>query len=254
METTGRAASAFTGLSTAGVIERHCSRGRTIVTATVASAMPYAGQNASDGNPTGAKASVNRSSVSACTNSDPTMTVRKRDRSSAPMRALVRTARSNAKFGAPVYVAPDSEQVRSHDRGLATNVSGFISASRWQPNRVEAAASGVSRNPMRPMSCDNGSHEQLASPGSDSSVAAIVATCVPTASSVRWMPFGVPTLPDVNCTNAPSPPNEAIGPPDRVSSNVCTGIGASSTSGACSGSSMSVAAPAAAQNRASWAP
>ena len=45
------------------------------------------------------------------------------------MRPLVRIASSNAKFGATVIVAPVSEQVRSHDRGFATNVSGFISVS-----------------------------------------------------------------------------------------------------------------------------
>ena len=47
------------------------------------------------------------------------------------MRRLVRTARSKAKLGATVIVAPFSEHVRSHDRGLAMNVSGFMSVRLW---------------------------------------------------------------------------------------------------------------------------
>ena len=97
------------------------------MTASVASANPYAGQNASDGNPVGANASANCSRVSGRTDSDPTITDRNRDRSSDPMRRLVRTASSNAKFGATVIVAAFSEHVRSHERGLAMKVSGFIS-------------------------------------------------------------------------------------------------------------------------------
>ena len=111
-------------------MERHGSCGRTMVTATVASANPYPGHNDNGRKPVGANASANRSRVSARTASDPTMIARSRDRSSDPMRRLVRTASSSAKFGPVVIVAPVAEHVRSHDRGLAINVSGFMSVSR----------------------------------------------------------------------------------------------------------------------------
>ena len=91
---------------------------------------PVAGQYASGRKPAGSNASAKPTSVSARTDSDPTMTARSRDRSSAPKRRLVRTASSDAKFGATGIVAPVSEYVRSHDRGLAMKVSGFMSVSR----------------------------------------------------------------------------------------------------------------------------
>src|SRR6266566_3291625 len=71
VETRGRDASPDATWSAGRGIERHGSSGRTIVTASVASAKPYAGQNANGRKPTGANASANRNSVSARTDSDP---------------------------------------------------------------------------------------------------------------------------------------------------------------------------------------
>jgi hypothetical protein len=110
---------------------------------------------------------------------------------------------SSANGGAAVMVDPWVSIVRNQESGSRKKSNGSRRTIVPPPAHLRPPAQAPVRNmPMRPMSCESGSHEHAPSPRDTSSRSRIARTLAAIMSRVSVTPVGRRVEPELNCTKA----------------------------------------------------